>query len=192
MDTIASVEVAGSEVVAATGDITAAEVGAIVNAANRHLQHGGGVAAAIAVAGGPRIQEESDAWVAEHGPLDDGVAAVTTGGDLPADHVVHVAGPVHDPDRDDNESRLRAAVRAALDAAEEVSAGSVAFPAISAGIYGYPLAEATGILASETVRWLQEHAGKIGSVWLVGFDRQAGEAFADGLRTATDEGQTSE
>lgn len=167
---------------ALAGDLTQQDVDAIVNAANVHLQHGGGVAAAIAQAGGPAIQRESNAWLEQHGPLEDGVAAVTTGGDLPADHVIHVAGPVYDGSRDDNADRLALAVRAALDAAVDAGARSIAFPAISAGIYGYPQDEATLVIAREVLRWLAAHEGALEEVRLVGFDQRAAEAFASGLR----------
>jgi O-acetyl-ADP-ribose deacetylase len=174
--------VGGTRIVALTGDLTRQQVDAIVNAANTHLQHGGGVAAAIARAAGPTLQRESDAWVAEHGPLRDGVAAVTSAGRLPCRFVVHVAGPVHDPGREDNADRLRAAVVAALDAGTEQGARSLAFPAISAGIYGYPLAEATAVLADAVAIWTQRHPGRLDEVRLVGFEDRVTDAFAAALR----------
>lgn len=175
----------GTRVVAVVGDLTAADVDAIVNAANVHLEHGGGVAGAIARAGGPEIQAESHAWVDEHGPLQEGQAAVTTAGRLPARRVVHVAGPVYDAGSDRNEPHLRAAVRGALDAAADEGLGSLAFPAISAGIYGYPPDDATRILADEVVRYCREHPGTFTEIRLVGFDDTAAGRFARGLRDAT-------
>jgi O-acetyl-ADP-ribose deacetylase len=177
------VEVAGTTLRALTGDLAQQEVDAIVNAANVLLQHGGGVAAAIARAAGPGLQRESDAWVAEHGPLQDGSAAVTSAGELPCRLVVHVAGPIHDPGREDNAARLRSAAVAALDAGHEQGARSMAFPAISAGIYGYPLAEATEVLAQAVAAWVQEHPGRLGEVRLVGFQDEITDAFATALRT---------
>lgn len=170
---------------AQTGDITRQEVDAVVNAANDRLQHGGGVAAAIARAGGPTIQRESDDWVATNGPLRDGQAAVTGGGDLPAPHVVHVAGPIYDRAAGNNEDRLRAAVRAALDTAAGAGARSVAFPAISAGVYGYPLDEATAVLADEVAAFCRQHDGALDEVRLVGFDDTTTDAFAEGVAQAT-------
>ena len=76
------------------GDITQEEVGAIVNAANLHLQHGGGVAGIISRRGGPQIQQESDAWVREHGPVSHAKPAYTSGGDLPCRYVIHAVGPI--------------------------------------------------------------------------------------------------
>lgn len=160
------------------------DVDAIVNAANKNLQHGGGVAGAIARAGGPVVQRESDAWIDRHGPLAGGEAAVTSAGDLPCRRVVHVAGPVHDPDRDDNESRLRAAAAAALRAAREAGARTVALPAISAGVYGYPPAEATAVIADEVVRFVREEEGPFAEVRLVGLDEETAGRFAAGLRAA--------
>jgi O-acetyl-ADP-ribose deacetylase len=176
--------VGGTTIRALTGDLTRQDVDAIVNAANVHLQHGGGVAAAIARAAGRGFQQESDDWVAEHGPLRDGVAAVTSSGSLPCRHVVHVAGPVHDRARDDNADRLRAAVVAALDAAVEAGDRSIAFPAISAGIYGYPLPEATSVLADAVVAWVADEPDLLDEVRLVGFEDRVTAAFADALERA--------
>ncbi|HAX82135.1 MAG TPA: O-acetyl-ADP-ribose deacetylase [Actinobacteria bacterium] len=150
------------------GDITKQTVDAIVNAANEHLAHGGGVAAAIARAGGAVIQEESDAWVARHGPLSPGVAAVTSAGAMPATWVVHVAGPIHHPGQD-NAGLLATAVRAALDSASHLGARSVALPAISAGIYGYPVAEATAVIATTVREWCASRPDAFDEVRLVGY-----------------------
>jgi len=168
---------------AVVGDLTQQDVDAIVNAANTHLQHGGGVAAAIACAGGPIIQEESNAWVSGNGPLTTGTAAVTTAGAMPARHVVHVAGPIY-RDGQDNEGMLRAAVRGALDAAHAQGARSIAFPAISAGIYGYPPPAATAVLADEAVRWLREHPGAFADVRLVARERAIADLFERGIAAA--------
>jgi O-acetyl-ADP-ribose deacetylase (regulator of RNase III) len=171
----------GTRVTVVVGDLTRQDVDAIVNAANRHLRHGGGVAGAIAIAAGPAVQRESDAWVAEHGPLDEGGAAVTTAGDLPARHVVHVAGPVWDASRDD-EPALRAAVRGALGAAVDAGARTVALPAISSGIYGYPPDDATRIIADEVVAACRDL--DLDEVRLVALDAAMGERFAAGLAAA--------
>jgi O-acetyl-ADP-ribose deacetylase len=176
-----ALEVDGTTIRTFTGDLTAERVDAIVNAANAHLQHGGGVAGAISRAAGPVVQRESDAWVAEHGPLGDDTAAVTGAGALPCRLVVHVAGPVHDAARDDNEARLRAAVTAALDAGHDQGARTMALPAISSGIYGYPLAEATAVLVSAVADWVRSHPGALHEVRLVGFDDAATAAFASAL-----------
>lgn len=165
---------------AVRGDITALEVDAIVNAANEMLQHGGGVAAAISRAGGPTIKEESSAWVRTNGPLRPGVAATTSGGDMPARWVIHVAGPRFTPEQD-NEGLLETAVRAALGAAAAAGARSVAVPAISAGIFGYPRREATAVIARACGRWLAEHPGLLDEIHLVGYDAATANDFGQAL-----------
>jgi putative ATPase len=156
------------------------DVDAIVNAANEHLRHGGGLAAAIVRAGGPAIQDESVRWVTEHGPLSPGSAAVTGAGSLPARIVVHVAGPRYRTDQD-NERLLRAAISAALTAAVEHGCRSVALPAISAGIFGYPLKEAATVIASEAAEWAGSNPSRLDEIRLVGYDERVASAFADAL-----------
>ena len=158
------------------GDLTAVPADAIVNAANEHLQHGGGVAAAIARRGGPSIQAESDEWVIEHGPVGPGQAAITGGGHLPAKFVIHVVGPRYQPEQD-NAGLLAQAVVAALDAAALSGCRSVALPAISAGIFGYPRPEACRVIVETCRRWLEEHPGLLARIDLVGFDADAAGDF---------------
>ena len=120
----------------AQGDLTQEHVDAIVNAANNHLSHGGGVALAIARAGGPTIQQESDEWVREHGLVTHEEPAVTSGGTLPCKYVIHAVGPVWGEGLED--SKLAQAISGTLRKAEEMRLESVAFPAISTGIYDFP------------------------------------------------------
>lgn len=180
MAEVARHAVDGGAVVVVAGDLTRQDVDVVVNAANEQLAHGGGVAAALSRAGGPAVDEESRAWVREHGPIGPGQAAVTTAGDLPARHLVHVVGPRY-RDGQDNEGLLRQAVRAALDAARDAGARSVALPAISAGVFGYPRADAGAVIADEAVRWLADSRGTVDEVRLVGFDDAAAGHFAAGL-----------
>lgn len=134
------------------GDITALETDAIVNAANERLAHGGGVAAAIARAGGPVIQRESSRWVQEHGRVPTGSAAITSGGDLRADHVIHAVGPVYDAKSPSQAAGLLAsAVTSALQMADEHGLASVALPAISTGIFGYPMDEAAEVMVEAVI-----------------------------------------
>lgn len=177
MDIIAHRSVDSSQVFVVQGDLTAQPVEAVVNAANESLAHGGGVAAAIVAVGGRVIQEESDQWVRDHGLVKRGQAAVTTGGALQASHVVHVVGPRY-REGQDNEGMLRDATTAALDAAASIAARSVAFPAISAGIFGYPRVEATGVMVDAVVDWLEKHSGTIDEVRLVGYDAGTARDFA--------------
>jgi O-acetyl-ADP-ribose deacetylase len=122
----------------ASGDITALNVDAVVNAANEQLQLGSGVAGAIRRRGGPTIQEECD----RIGSCPTGFAVVTGGGDLPARWVIHAVGPVWRGGEEGEDMLLASAVRAALKRADEVGAASVALPAISAGVFGFPLRRA--------------------------------------------------
>ena len=125
------------------GDITLAETKAIVNAANKRLRHGGGVAGAIARRGGPAIQAESAMWVAEHGPISADKPAFTSGGEMACKYVIHAVGPVWG--EGDEDEKLDKAIRGALRMGEELKIGSISFPAISTGIYGFPPERAADI-----------------------------------------------
>jgi O-acetyl-ADP-ribose deacetylase (regulator of RNase III) len=122
-------------------DITFARVDAIVNAANEGLQLGSGVAGAIRRRGGQTIQEECD----RIGRCAVGHAVVTGGGNLPARWVIHAVGPVWRGGEEGEDVLLASAVLAALGRAEEVGASSVALPAISTGVYGFPVERAAEI-----------------------------------------------
>jgi O-acetyl-ADP-ribose deacetylase len=127
---------------AAGGDITTEQVDAIVNAANRQLRGGGGVDGAIhRAAGADRLQAACRAL----GECPPGQAVVTEGFDLPARFIIHTVGPVWRGGSADEPETLAACYRNSLTAADEVGARSVAFPAISTGVYGYPAVEAAAI-----------------------------------------------
>jgi putative ATPase len=183
-DAIAFTRVGETNVMALKGDLTRQPVEAVVNAANENLQHGGGVAQAIVRTGGRVIQEESDAWVRDHGPVGRGQAAVTTGGMLIASHVIHVVGPIYRPGQP-NAEILRDAVFAALDAAAGHELRSIAFPAISAGIYGYPPEEATAVIAEAVAGWLETNPNDLVEVRLVGFSDEIAASFARALQANT-------
>jgi O-acetyl-ADP-ribose deacetylase len=129
------------------GDITTESVDAIVNAANEQLAPGGGVCGAIHTAGGPSIAAECR----RIGHCPTGRAVATTAGALPARFVIHAVGPVWQGGNRGEPDLLATAYGSALDEAVRVGARTVAFPAISTGIYGYPLEAATAV-AVETVR----------------------------------------
>jgi O-acetyl-ADP-ribose deacetylase len=119
------------------GNLLEEPVDAIVNAANGHLAHGGGVAGIIACAAGPELQRESDLLVQRHGPFPTGSAVVTTAGKLPFKGVIHAVGPRQG--EGDEEAKLVQALTAAFTRAKERAWGSVSFPAVSSGIFAVPL-----------------------------------------------------
>ena len=135
------------------GDITEMETDAIVNAANERLAHGGGVAGAIVRKGGNIIQDESTRWVQEHGPVHVGNATITTAGNLKAKHVIHAVGPRMGEGDEDN--KLKRATLSSLKLADEYGLKSVTFPAISTGIFGYPLDRCAPIMIGSTITYLQ-------------------------------------
>ena len=131
------------------GDLTQQAVDAIVNAANEALAPGGGVCGAIHRRGGPSIAAEC----ARIGHCPTGGAVATTAGELPARFVIHAVGPVWRGGAAGEADLLGSAYRSSLDEAARVGARSVAFPAISTGIYGYPLEEATAVAVSAVRGW---------------------------------------
>ncbi len=131
------------------GDLTEADVDAIVNAANNDLQLGGGVAGAIGRKGGPAIQEECD----RIGPIGIGEAAITTGGNLKARYVIHAAS-MELGGRTTAES-LRASTRNSLARAAEKGVKTVAFPAVGTGIAGFPMRDCAEIMLDEVLRHLR-------------------------------------
>jgi O-acetyl-ADP-ribose deacetylase (regulator of RNase III) len=135
------------------GDITQQDVDAIVNAANSALAPGGGVDGAIRRAGGPKITEETSAL----GGCATGDAVATTGGDLPARVVVHAVGPIWQGGSADEAELLASAHRRAVEVAAERGCRSIAFPAISTGIYGYPPELAAPVAIAAVREALQRH-----------------------------------
>src|ERR687894_1701631 len=134
-------EISGVRIEVVQGDITAQDdVDAVVNAANAELESGGGVAGAIHEAAGPDLEEESRPLA----PIEPGEAVITGGHDLPNRHVIHTLGPVYGQDRPEADL-LANCYRNALAIAEERGIDSVAFPAISTGIFGYPVEEAARV-----------------------------------------------
>ena len=157
------------------GDITAEEVDAIVNAANEYLQHGGGVAWAISRKGGPAIQQESNDWIQQHGEVSHSHPAWTSGGLLSAKYVIHTVGPVWGDGDEDN--KLESAVAGSLHLADELHLNSIAMPAISTGIYGFPKGRAAGIIFSTIENYFAEKSSGLEIVKLVLFDQPTVDAF---------------
>jgi O-acetyl-ADP-ribose deacetylase len=139
------------------GDLTEAPVDAIVNAANAQLAHGGGVAGAIVRRGGRVIQQESDAWVSQNGPAGHNRPALTGAGALPAKAVIHAVGPVWQGGRHGEAGNLRAAYTGALDLAHAQGFTSVAFPSISTGIFGFPVASGAEIALQAALDFFAAH-----------------------------------
>ena len=137
------------------GDITIEEVDAIVNAANEYLQHGGGVAWAITRRGGDVIQDESDKWIKQHGPVSHTHPAWTSGGALPAKYIIHAVGPVWGDG--DEDKKLADAVTGSLRVADELKLLSIAMPAISTGIFGFPKERAAGIIFSVIKKYFSDN-----------------------------------
>jgi O-acetyl-ADP-ribose deacetylase len=159
------------------GDITLQDTDAIVNAANSTLLGGGGVDGAIHRAAGPRLLAETRAL----GGCDTGDAKITRGYDLNARHVIHAVGPVYRPNSPEVGALLASTYRRSLEVASENGLKTVAFPAISTGIYGYPLEEAAPI-ALQTIADYLVTQSQLELVRFVLFDDDAYDAFAEALR----------
>jgi O-acetyl-ADP-ribose deacetylase (regulator of RNase III) len=135
-------------------DLTEESTDAIVNAANSYLLGGGGVDGAIHAAGGPAILAECRKIVGKIGTLPAGKAVITTGGRLSAKHVIHTVGPVYRGGEPGVAEALASCHRESVRLADDHALASLAFPAISTGAYGYPLAEAAPIAISATIEAL--------------------------------------
>src|SRR5437870_5839879 len=162
------------------GDITKQDVDAIVNAANSSLLGGGGVDGAIHRAGGPEILEECREIRRTRFPegLPTGEAVITTGGKLAALYVIHTVGPVYGNHHGKEAELLANCYHNSLTLAVEKNLTSVAFPAISTGIYGYPLAEAAEV-ASRTIENFLSTDRQLKEVRLVFFQPQDAEVFLE-------------
>lgn len=164
-----------------TGDITKQEADAIVNAANSSLMGGGGVDGAIHRRGGPAILDECKRIRATQYPdgLPTGHAVATAAGQLPARAVIHTVGPVYSKSEDRSEL-LASCYREALRVADELDARTVAFPAISTGVYGWPMDDAARI-AIDTVRRAET---RVEEARFVLFDAGANAVFERALNAA--------
>jgi O-acetyl-ADP-ribose deacetylase len=158
------------------GDITTERVDAIVNAANRSLLGGGGVDGAIHRAAGPGLLEECRLL----GGCDTGDAKITGAGRLPMKHVIHAVGPVWRGGESGEPELLASCYRRAIELAAEHGCRRVAFPAISAGVYGYPLEQAAEVALRTTAEALERHPEvDEARFWL--FDQRAYDAFSEAL-----------
>lgn len=167
------------------GDITIEEVDAIVNAANQHLQHGGGVASAIVKRGGDVIQQESERWIQQHGSVSHTHPAWTSGGALPAKYVIHAVGPIWGDGDEDN--KLADAVSGSLRVADELKLSSIALPAISTGIFGFPKDRAAGIIFKTIEEYFSSNKSRLKIVRITLFDQTTIAIFTEVWKTANGE-----
>lgn len=180
MAELSQVLVGGTRLRLTQGDITREQVDAIVNAANSGLMGGGGVDGAIHRAGGPAILEECRQIVRQRGRLPAGQAVITTGGRLPAKHVIHTVGPVwHGGGRGEAES-LASAYRESLALALKEGLKTVSFPSISTGVYGYPVDLAARVALGAVLAFL-ERGTALEEVRFVLFDSRTYQAYTAAL-----------
>jgi len=171
------VEVNQSTVSLVEGDTTREDTDAIVNAANSRLAGGGGVDGAIHRSGGPAIMEECR----KIGGCPTGKAVITTGGNLNARYVIHTVGPVYNGGGRNEAALLESAYRESLKLASSKGLRSIAFPSISTGAYGYPLAEAANIALKTVIDYLKANTD-ITLVRFVLFGRQAYDEYEKTLK----------
>jgi len=160
------------------GDLTDQTTDAIVNAANAALQLGGGVAGAIRRRGGPAIQEECNRIGGTHV----GGAVITTGGNLPAKYVIHAVGPIYGDDHEDE--KLKDATLGSLKLADKNRLKSIAFPAISTGVFGFPKDRCATIMLSTTIAYLEGPTGLEKVVYCL-YDKKTLEIFENALKSLT-------
>ena len=160
------------------GDITKMQTDAIVNAANAHLTLGGGVAGAIRRKGGPEIQKECN----KIGGTFVGGAVITTGGNLKAKYVIHAVGPRMG--EGDEDQKLKNATLNSLKLADQNELKSISFPAISSGIFGFPIQRCAGIMLKTTIDYLKGQTG-LEKVTFCLFGRDSYEVFENELKQKT-------
>jgi O-acetyl-ADP-ribose deacetylase (regulator of RNase III) len=168
----------GRKIVLEEGDITRVAADAIVNAANSALAGGGGVDGAIHRAGGPEIMRELNGMRRQIGHCPTGSAVATAAGRLPAKYVFHAVGPVYRDGQHGEPELLASCYRKCLEMAEERDVRTVSFPAISTGVYGYPLEEAAGIALREVKAHLEKADTKLEQVTFVLYGKAAYKVYA--------------
>jgi len=164
------------------GDITQQTTEAIVNAANSSLMGGGGVDGAIHRAGGPAILEECKQIVARRGRLPTGEAVITTSGNLKAKYVIHTVGPVWHGGSKGEPELLASAYQESLKLAAENKLGSISFPSISTGVYGYPVSQGAKVAIGSTTNFLQQSTTSLKEVVFVLFDPRTFDAYSSALQ----------
>jgi O-acetyl-ADP-ribose deacetylase len=177
-----SIPISGLEVEIVQGDITEQRVDAIVNAANKHLQHGAGVAGAILRNGGDVIRLESEEWIKSHGLITHSHPAFTSGGSLPCKYVIHSAGQVWG--EGDEINKLELTILSSLLVANDLKCETIAFPAISTGIFGFPVDLAANCFVNAIRRFTQSiNLFFIRSIRIVLFNNHTFRIFDDAFRS---------
>jgi O-acetyl-ADP-ribose deacetylase (regulator of RNase III) len=161
----------------AQGDLTLEPTDAIVNAANEYLEHGGGVAFSIVQRGGDIIQEESNAWVREHGSVLHSLPAWTSGGKLSAKYVIHAVGPVWGAG--DEDAKLHDCIYGSLRVADELKLESIAMPAISTGIFGFPKDRAARVMLNTLQEYFQKEKSNLKIARITLFDDASVAVFEE-------------
>jgi len=181
---LASIKLDSGQIIEARlGDITLEACDGIVNAANSHLAHGGGVAGAIVRRGGFQIQDESDMWVRNYGPVPTGQVAVTGPGDLLCKKVIHAVGPVWSGGSRGEDDLLRSAVNNSLLKAQELGLESLALPAISSGIFGFPKERCARLMVDAALDFFRLNpASTLRRICFTNIDQPTASLFAEILR----------
>ena len=175
------IRIDGKRILIKQGDITAETTDAIVNPANSQLLHGGGAARAIAVKGGPAIEEQSRRLIDRIGEVPTGKAVMTDAGRLPCKFVIHTVGPVWGEGGEPE--KLRRAVWNVLTLAELYNLRSVSMPAISSGVFGFPKPLCAEILLATATEFLKQPAVSLNEVVMCNHDRQTTEIFMAAARS---------
>ena len=178
----------GKAILLLEGDITRSKTEAIVNAANSSLLGGGGVDGAIHRAGGPAILEECRKIRDRQGSLPTGKAVATTGGKLPARHVIHTVGPVWNGGKQGEAELLASCYRESLMTAEKLKIETLAFPSISTGAFGYPVEKAAGVALSAVVETLAQ-LDSVREAHFVLFDEFTLQVYSDAARELLSSGK---
>ena len=181
MDVLKEININGVTIKVIHGDITKDNVDAIVNAANKYLSHGGGVALAISRAGGPVIQEESNKIIQTKGTLKTGEAVITNGGNLPARFVIHTVGPIYGEGNEDE--KLRKSIYSVLMLATERKLKSLSIPAISCGIYGFPKSRGTKIIYETVKEFVSTNKTTLKEIHLIGIGKEVPNLFKKAMET---------
>ena len=163
------------------GDITKAQVDAIVNAANSQLIGGGGVDGAIRRAGGDEIEQACAEIRKREGGCPTGKAVITTGGNLPAKYVIHTAGPVWEGGNSGESELLASCYQSSLQLAVQNGIQRIAFPSISTGIYGYPTEKAAVVALTAVKKFVEQNNAAPTTIQFILFDEATHTCYLDAL-----------